>query len=43
LKTTKELPFQLKITYDAGDGKYLRVLTQVKKLTEDKRVAEISK
>lgn len=43
LKITKELPFQLKIIYDAGDGKYIRVLTQLKKLTEDKRVAENSK
>lgn len=40
LKITKELPFQLKIIYDSGDGKYIRVLTQLKKLTEDKRVAE---
>ena len=40
LKVVKELPFQLKIVYDAPDGKYMRVLTQLKKLTEDKQVAE---
>jgi hypothetical protein len=40
LKLIKELPFQLKITYDGHDGKYMRVLTQLKKITAEKRVAE---
>lgn len=41
IKIIKELPFQLKISYKALNGsKVLRVLTKLKKITEDRKQAE---
>ena len=43
-RTLSELPFQLQVCYTDTDGmKALRVLTQVKPVTQDRSVAEQSK
>lgn len=40
----KEIPFQLQIIYTAKDGsKALRILTQMKPLTSDRKLAEAGK
>ena len=43
LDQLKQLPFQVQVIYTAADGsKALRVLTQVKEMTESREIAEVN-